>query len=402
MIEQLRLKNFKSFAEEGVIIPFAPVTILVGANASGKSNIFDAIRFLQGIGAEWSVAEIMAGKYEGGRRIAPGLRGGAAEACLMGSSQFTISSIVRRSGLAAVTVPLGEERIAESETNIFEHEITCGIKPTLRVESESLRVKTDGGAARTFDLKEPLKQFPKEHSRLLEVLKDVSADALVKYRVSQLLEYYSNIHFLDVQPSQMKAYVPLSMNVLGEYGENLSAILYRLCMDDDRKSQFLDWLAELCAPEVTDLDFEKTISDKVQVRLKEGQNVDFISAESISDGTLRFMAILAAMYDAPEGTLFVMEEIENGLHPTRIHLLVELLEQFAESKNIQVIATTHSSQVLLGLGEKALRNAVLVARPEGSPGSVVRRLGDLPHFEEVTKKTQIDQLFTAGWLEFSL
>ena len=97
--------------------------------------------------------------------------------------------------------------------------------------------------------------------------------------------------------------------------------------------------------------------------------------------------------------MIVVEEIENGLHPTRVHLLVELLEQFAESRKLQIIATTHSSQVLLGLSDEALRDVVLFARNEDTPGTVTRRLGDLPDFDEVTEKTQIDRLFTTGWLE---
>ena len=47
MLKELQLTNFKSFAGQSDPIPFAPVTILVGANASGKSNVFDAIRFLR-------------------------------------------------------------------------------------------------------------------------------------------------------------------------------------------------------------------------------------------------------------------------------------------------------------------------------------------------------------------
>jgi AAA15 family ATPase/GTPase len=114
------------------------------------------------------------------------------------------------------------------------------------------------------------------------------------------------------------------------------------------------------------------------------------------------MGLLAALFSAPEESLFVLEEIENGLHPTRVHLLVELLEQFAASRRLQIIATTHSSQVLLSLSQQALRDVVLFARTPDSPGTVTRRLGDLAHFDDVTQKTKIDRLFTTGWLERAL
>jgi predicted ATPase len=195
----------------------------------------------------------------------------------------------------------------------------------------------------------------------------------------------------------------LAADELGSDGENLSTIIYRICRDAKQKERYLDWLSSVCAPQVKGIEFDKRKTDDVLVMLVEGDGDEKpLSARVISDGTLRFMAILAAMFSAPEGTVFLMEEIENGLHPTRIHLLMELFEQFAESRDLQIIATTHSSQVLLSLSEKAQRDAILFARTEDTPGTITRRLGDLPHFEEVMQKTHIDHLFTTGWLEFAV
>ena len=67
MITSLRLVNFKNFADETLRV--GPFTVIVGANASGKSNIRDAFRFLHGIGRGYTMAEIIGGKYgEGGQR----------------------------------------------------------------------------------------------------------------------------------------------------------------------------------------------------------------------------------------------------------------------------------------------------------------------------------------------
>ncbi|MCX7428359.1 MAG: AAA family ATPase [Planctomycetia bacterium] len=414
MLKELQLTDFKSFADDAAPIPFAPVTILVGANGSGKSNLLDAIRFLQGIGTGLSIAEILAGKSLGGREIAPGLRGGAAEVCRAGTEAFTVRSVVELGVHLVVTKDSAGGLIEESPISRFEHAITCGPKPRPRVVSESLHVDRD----RPLEITpEHLKgRFSRERSLLTEVTfphklaegetrdahEDGNGDLVSvdrRYFAGRLLSHYADTRFLNVEPSLMKGYVSLSVDELGEHGENLSAVVRHICTQPERKEQYLDWLGELCAPQVTDIDFDKTKSDKVQVRLKEGDPGNYVSAESISDGTLRFMAILAAMYSAPEGSLFLMEEIENGLHPTRVHLLVEFLEQMAKLRNIQIIATTHSSQVLLSLSREALRSAVLFARPEGSPGTVTQRLGDLPHFEEVTQRTEIDRLFAAGWLE---
>src|SRR6185436_174301 len=113
MIQTLTLKNFKSFSEpkghegrwEGATIGFGGLSLIVGTNASGKSNIRDALRFIHGISRGYSLSEIIGEKYvEGGVLQWKGIRGGVRETVTRngGSSadeQFTI----------AVTTRLGDE-----------------------------------------------------------------------------------------------------------------------------------------------------------------------------------------------------------------------------------------------------------------------------------------------------
>ena len=78
MITSLRLVNFKNFADETLRV--GPFTVIVGANASGKSNIRDAFRFLHGIGRGYTLAEIFGGKHgDGGYVEWTGIRGAPNE-----------------------------------------------------------------------------------------------------------------------------------------------------------------------------------------------------------------------------------------------------------------------------------------------------------------------------------
>ena len=78
MITSVRMVNFKNFADETLKV--GPFTIIVGANASGKSNIRDAFRFLHGIGRGYTLAEILGAKYgPGGNREWEGIRGAPNE-----------------------------------------------------------------------------------------------------------------------------------------------------------------------------------------------------------------------------------------------------------------------------------------------------------------------------------
>ena len=127
-----------------------------------------------------------------------------------------------------------------------------------------------------------------------------------------------------------------------------------------------------------------------------------ISVRSASDGTLHFLGTLIALRTAEPGSVILIEDIEAGLHPTRIRLLVEYLEAVTHERQIQVIATTHSPVVLQWLSDESLRNAIVFGRVPDHEGTIMRRLGDLPHFDEVVQRKGIDELFTTGWLEMAL
>ncbi|NJP22590.1 MAG: AAA family ATPase [Hydrococcus sp. CRU_1_1] len=87
MLKQLCIEQFKSFKEAELTL--GPLTILVGTNASGKSNIRDAFRFLHGISRGYNLAEIMGEKYvEGGVIQWRGIRGGVREITFRGEILF--------------------------------------------------------------------------------------------------------------------------------------------------------------------------------------------------------------------------------------------------------------------------------------------------------------------------
>ncbi len=90
MLKSLRLENFKSF--KNAELSLGDLTVLVGTNASGKSNIRDAFRFLHGISRGYSIAEIIGEKYgEGGVLQWRGIRGGTKEITYCGADSFAIA-----------------------------------------------------------------------------------------------------------------------------------------------------------------------------------------------------------------------------------------------------------------------------------------------------------------------
>lgn len=367
MLKQIRLKDFKSFVDEEVEV--APLTLLVGANASGKSNLLDAMRFLQGFISGLTVSEVLNGERQSRPGAWPGIRGRAEETARLGTEAFTLETTW--SFLKAAEI---------------HHQVTCRTTPRIGIEAENFR---KAGEVRVIS-----SDF-KERS----VMGVPSLTLRTAY--SEFFETFRRLQFLRISPNDMRGYGRRD-ELLGEDGKNLSGVLARFCDDAEVKQVFIDWLTEFCAPEIEKVDFleVKELGDVLAVFVeKDGKR---ISARSVSDGTLHFLGTLLALRTAEPGSIILIEDIEVGLHPTRIRLLVEYLEAVTRERGIQIIATTHSPVVLQWLSDESLRNAIVFGRVPDHEGTIMRRLGDLPHFDEVMQRKGIDELFTTGWLEMAL
>jgi predicted ATPase len=205
------------------------------------------------------------------------------------------------------------------------------------------------------------------------------------------------MRFFDWDPQAMRAPSQVGQDVLGDRGQNLSSVLKAICDDPAQKEALAEWMRALTPMDVTDFAFPTDFTGRTLVHLVEpgGRRV---SAHSASDGTLRFLALLAALMGPKAARFNVIEEIENGLHPTRLDLLVELLERQA-APDKQVVVTTHAPQVLRLLSEEAMQHAALVYRLEGERDAHVRRILDLPDAERVLGEYDPAWLFESGWLE---
>ncbi|MEW6281592.1 MAG: AAA family ATPase, partial [Candidatus Eremiobacterota bacterium] len=243
-------------------------------------------------------------------------------------------------------------------------------------------------------------KFSAHRSLLGQVEATEGLDPGVLKAQSQALEALGSTIFLDLNPRRMRDYVSKHASELGAEGENLSSVLYALTREEEQRQALVDWLSSLCAPEVQGVDFVETALGDVMLRLVE--HGEKVSVRSLSDGTLRFLGLLAALLTAKKDSTLLVEEIDNGLHPSRIHLLAEWLEVQTAKRRFQVIATTHSPLLLERLSRKTLANALLFARVEDKPETLVRRLGDLPDFDRMLDKKGFEYLFTTRWLERAL
>src|SRR5262249_50860306 len=126
------------------------------------------------------------------------------------------------------------------------------------------------------------------------------------------------------------------------------------------------------------------------------------SAHSASDGTLRFLALTAALMEPDYARFYFIDELENGIHPARAHLLLQLIEQTCREEKIQVLATSHSSPLLGLLSRDTLEHTSVAYRLDDAPDTRIQRILDIPDAKRVIKKYGLAGLHAEGWLENAL
>ena len=408
MLTSLQLVDFKNFGDE--TLHMGPLTLIVGANASGKSNLRDAFRFLHGIGLGYTLSEIIGGKYGAGDQSewAP-IRGAVNEVIRFGQEEFTLrvrapgvdySIRVGRSEEHGGTFRVREERLAgrsplwdstynsypdlgdpvrqqDDETHLL---LRMGKTGTQRKYGDRIAVRPD----------QPALTQIREHRRVAKAHKE---------HAQKVIGLLASMRFLDLEPNLMRDPAYPGHTKLGDSGGNLPTVLRAICADAERREALAEWTRELTPMDVKGFDFPvDPTTGRVQLVFREA-NDRRVSAYAASDGTLRFVAMLAGLLGAEAERLYLFEELDNGIHPTRMRLLLDLIEGQAAKERIQVVTTTHSPDLLAMVGDPTFENTSVVCRRDGTEDAVIRRVKDLPKAAEIRRAQGLGRLHASGWME---
>ncbi|MFG1945054.1 AAA family ATPase [Nonomuraea sp. NPDC048826] len=331
MLTRIEIDGFKSFLDFGLDVP--PFLALVGPNSSGKSNLLDALAFAR--------AAILA----------------------------------ERPGYSPALDPLLEARRGKPQ-ELFHQ--PSGERPvaafTIGVRAETGPERSIGASVKA--VRDPAEWFL-ETTPASERLWSTEA---------------ASWHFHVPEPAAMRRPVTaFDRRPLAENAGNLAAVLSRM----DATGELDDLMVDLSAlvPDVTGV---RPVLDERQEEWSFDILVDHepVPGRLASDGTLRVVALLAALYDRASSGLLMVEEIENGLHPSRLgELLQRIARRVGRTDDTwrQVILTTHSPVAVSTLyralpdalvfldsawrtGGGGPRSRVTVAKPvrsEGEPGTFV-------------------------------
>jgi predicted ATPase len=388
-ISELEVENFRTFKD--LETSLGKFNLLIGANASGKSNFLDIIEFVSHIG-------------EHGLEDAVSMQGGIEEVANRKISDKEEISLDYRiediEHLALYPTPIHKEGEGDEENEMYRFgikNVEFGLsldfngndyrisREKVHIEYEVLRAElgdddseleeTDYNAElglyrdeESFDWKVNISdELPEaiemDESQLREQLQpgavleqyDPGERELVFSGRSPLdlifgpvLESLREITVYDIHPHVVRTGTTFSgRNDLEPDGQNLPIVLKDIEDDEEKSEKFRKFCQDLL-PFVEDFKIEKTDDRSLFFKLKEifgkkDDNREYTPSSMISDGTVNIFSLIIALFfeDKP---IVGIEEPERNIHPSLISKVVDYMEDASESK--QVFATTHNPELL--------------------------------------------------------
>ena len=418
MIDRITIGNFKSLRR--VDLSLGRMNVFVGTNASGKSNFLEALRVLQGIGTGFTISEILDGRPASATsEVWDGIRGGSSRTCYSGSGgnkevvlsvqgrlhedphrpwEFSIAFLPTEGQVMRESLRVGDPIYDTEEVSVpssgvtlrVRHHYTGGDRPHVSESTNSRPVLGGFSGLKFFGFSDDSVGFDQGpfYTEGADLARRVAAQLANIQRLEpsiRLLQQYSTTH---------------DAKRMGDHGENFAAVVNAICQDEQTKDAFLSWLRELRPEEVDDVGtLSGAVGDSLFMLREKHREYP---ATVLSAGTLRFAAVTAAFFQPDMPNVMTIEEIENGIHASRLRLLLELLRSQSRAGRTQIFATTHSPSALAWLDESEYGKTFLCKRDESTGESRILPLTDVPHFLEVAKRHPIADLFAEGWLETAL
>ncbi len=406
-ISKIRIANFKSFADETVELN--GFNLLVGANASGKSNFVQAFKFLRDIATHGLEDAI---SLQGGVEYLRNYGIAASEPLsfqltLRGESHKVDRSVDVGERFDATKVhPLSILMPLELESFDYEFSLRFQEKgsgyfverdrmtlnyahenPTNARESagESAKITAENSSGKlkvrsTVPKMEHLSSLGGE--QIAE--KTLLFETPILYLVAGTnMDWFKEIGIYDIDPRRAKGVIPVAgRSELETDGSNLAVVLKNLLSDKDTRRSIRN-LCRYNLPYLKDLGIEQLADRYISIKARETFAADKeLPAFLFSDGTANIIAIVVALFFQKQKRFAIFEEPDRRLHPKALSGLMELFKEVSERR--QILVTTHNSEVVKHAG---IENILLVSRDKNG-------------FSRITKPA--DSEFVKTFLEHDL
>lgn len=363
MLERIHIKGFKSL--RNATVDLAPLVVLFGPNAAGKSNLLEALLLLSRLVGERTLSEAFASGIRGYPLEAFSLPEGGLEQ-LLHSSNPTL----RLEAEMTIAPTAGSKK----KPDILSYQVEIGIDPQsgrLSVQDEQLEdlTRTRKPRHRNPCLEKVSRDKDGIATELLAIRRHGSPShpyeepvglphtvvSNRQYTGSDRYPLFDQLHqeigswrilYLDPMQAMRQPEPPRDVDDIGSRGEWLVPYLHRLKHQHAQAFSAVRRVIAMAIPAITDL---RTDLNEKRGELELSIQMDgvWLPSRVVSEGTLRLLALCAMAANPFQKGLVAFEEPENGVHPRRIEVVTRLLVRASRSQ--QVIVTTHSPQVVVDI-----------------------------------------------------
>jgi predicted ATPase len=363
LIRRLTLQNFLSYGSEGIAVDLLPLNVLIGPNASGKSNLLEALSILRA-----TASDLQAAVREGGgssEYLWKGVRptGGSAY----------IGSVVNNPNYSDFVLHGLSLRQVGPRLEVENEYIGLDPKDGSEIEPEGIylfqfgSVKRQTVAGRTLQESKSFEDLKSSQSVLAQ-RRDPDRYPEITFLADQFgsISLFQEWNFGRRTPARLPQPTDLPSDFLLPDASNLGLILHDLAQTSTGREELIGYLRRFYEP-------ARYISTKLQggtlQLFIEEEHGRLIPATRLSDGTLRFLCLLAILCHPSPPPVIGIEEPELGLHPDILPTIAELLRKASE--RTQLFVTTHSDALVSALSDTP--ESILVC--EGTPdGTAMKRL----------------------------
>ncbi len=361
-VEELDIENFLSL--ENVNVELGKLTVLVGLNASGKSNVVKALTLLNKL------------KENDIRTM-----------CNVNLKMELIEQLfhtLERNLKLGVRMKVDGEELSY-ETSIDPRRFIA--KEIIMLETKNLLTRNENGRV------EFLTGSEQGESYNVNLESSIFRSFTERFHplIRKVMDVLGNIRTYSFNPDEIRSVASSGFKLkLERNGSNLAQVLHTLLTYDRKKFQTVEGIMRDLIPEIEEINVPTTESgDQVYLVMKERGISKPLKYSNISDGTLRILAFTTALY--LEGTVIAFEEPENCVHPYLFETVVDLCKKAP----CQVIITTHSPYLVNQVPPEELR---LVEKTGGD--TTIRKVEDKEKVKRMLEEgLTLGEVWYSGELE---
>jgi predicted ATPase len=341
-LRQIHLRNYKNIA--AAIVNFQPLTVLVGPNGAGKSNFVDALAF-----------------------VADGLNHSIQSAF---ANRGSIAAVLHRSSGQPQPANIGWRLrldLADGGWADYAFEIVTRSGESFTVTHERCIVQISAGPRHEFEVENGIfkREVPGIRPRIEpDRLALTVLSALEEFR--PVFDFLTNMRRYNVRPERLRELQdpdPGKGTVLLPDGSNAAAVLRRISENGEHNGHVYERICRLLGKitpgiisvQPSSLGQKEILEFRQDIGLQPQETGRF-EALNMSEGTLRALGLLLAVYQWRPPALIAIEEPESTIHPSAMEILTDIL--IDGTARSQILLTTHSPEML---DNKKLKDEQIIA-----------------------------------------